>query len=283
MSQPAPSAPAACPPIKWAGGKRQLLPHLLASQPPAWNRYWEPFAGGAALFFALNRPGSYLSDTNPDLINLYQVIRDDVDALITDLRHHRNEAAYFYAIRAIPPESLSPIARASRFLFLNKTCFNGLFRVNHQGRFNVPFGRYAHPLIVDPDGLHAAHRVLHTAEIVQADYTAIRSIAQPGDFVYMDPPYAPVSSTANFTQYTAQGFGWPDHVALADTIRFLASRGCFVMASNANVPAIHSLYRGLWIQVVPARRAINADTSKRTGATEVIITTYPVALEERTS
>ncbi|WP_338055272.1 DNA adenine methylase [Sulfobacillus harzensis] len=267
---------AALSPIKWAGGKRQLLPQLLAAQPSSWNRYLEPFAGGAALFFALRAPGAYLSDTNPELINMYRVIRDDVESLIAHLRRHRNEAEYFYAVRALNPESLTPTERASRLIFLNKTCFNGLFRVNSKGKFNVPFGRYQNPVIVNPDRLRAAHRVLQTAEIVEADYSAVLDVAQPHDFVYVDPPYVPVSTTANFTSYTADGFNWSDQVQLANMVRQLAQRRCYVMASNADVPAIHNLYRGMWIQVVPVRRAINSDATKRSGATEVIITTYPV-------
>ncbi len=262
--------------VKWAGGKRQLLPRLLASQPSSWNRYLEPFAGGAALFFALGRSGSYLSDTNAELINMYQVVRDDVETLIEHLRRHRNEAEYYYAVRAQDPVALSALERASRFLYMLRVAFNGLWRENAAGRMNTPFGRYKNPDIVRADTLRAAHAVLQSATIVQADYAAAMEVAQASDLVYLDPPYAPSSKTANFTSYTAGGFSWADQEALAEQVRALGDRGVYVMASNADVPEIHDLYRGHWIQVVPVRRAINSDATKRTGASEVIITTYPV-------
>ncbi len=268
-------------PIKYAGGKRQLLAQLLASRPPTWHRYFEPFAGGATLFFALGLSGAYLSDTSAELINVYQVIRDNIDILIADLGRHCNREDYYYTIRALDPETLSPVERASRFLFLNKTCWAGLLRVNRQGRFNVPFGHYEHPNIVNADGLRAAHRVLQTTEIAQADYQAVLPMAQPEDFVYCDPPYVALSGSARFTEYTAGGFDWADHVQLAAAVYTLARRGCYVMVSNADVPAVRVLYRGLWSQSVSARRSINSDATKRAGARELIITTYPVSGAER--
>ncbi len=277
---------AATPILKWAGGKRQLLPRLLASQPPLWNRYLEPFAGGAALFFALSRPASYLSDTNGDLIRLYQIVRDRVEDLIGRLTAIQtayralmpeDQAAFFYTLRdRYNARQADDLEQSALFYALGRLAFNGLYRVSATGRYNTPFGRYKNPDIVRKDTLRAAHQVLQDATIVEADYRAAGVVAQQADFVYVDPPYAPASKTANFTSYTADGFGWPDQVALAEWVREMAGRGVYVMASNADVPAIHDLYRGLWIQVVPVRRAINSDASKRTGATEVIITTYPV-------
>ena len=279
-------SPTALSPIKWAGGKRQLLPQLLASQPISWNRYLEPFAGGAALFFALGRPGSYLSDTNGDLIRFYQVVRDRVEELIERLTQiqiayraltSEDQAAFFYTLRdRYNARQADDVEQSAIFFALGRLAFNGLYRVSAQGRYNTPFGRYKNPDIVRADTLRAAHGVLQDATIVEADYQVASVAAQPSDLIYVDPPYAPVSKTANFTSYTADGFGWADQEKLASWIRDVGDHGVYVMASNADVPAIHELYRGLWIQVVPVRRAINSDASKRSGASEVIITTYPV-------
>ena len=269
--------PAAAPVCKWSGGKRQLLPHLIASRPPQWNRYLEPFVGGGALFFALGQPDSYISDTNSELMNMYRVLRDNVDALIEHLGRHHNESSHYYAVRAQNPAHLSPLERASRLLFLLRVCYNGLWRENAAGQMNTPFGRYKNPDIVQEKILRAAHLVLQTATIVEADYQQAAQVAGPGDWVYLDPPYVPVSKTANFTSYTAHGFNWADQELMADMVRELGGRGVFVMTSNADVPAIHDLYRGLYIQVVPARRAINSNPTKRSGVTEVIVTTYPVS------
>lgn len=276
----------ATPILKWAGGKRQLLPRLLASEPPSWNRYLEPFAGGAALFFALGRDESYLSDTNGDLIRLYQVVRNRVEDLIGQLTEIQttyrallpeDQAGFFYALRdRYNARQANDVEQSALFYALGRLAFNGLYRVSATGRYNTPFGRYKNPDIVRAETLRVAHAVLQSATIVEADYRAAGTAAQRSDLVYVDPPYAPVSKTANFTSYTADGFGWTDQVALAAWVREMAGRGVYVMASNADVPEIHELYRGFWIQIVPARRAINSDTSKRTGATEVIITTYPV-------
>lgn len=268
--------PVASPVVKWSGGKRQILARLMALQPPRWKRYLEPFAGGAALFFALGAPGSYLSDTNGELINMYEVLREHPEPLIAHLSRHKNEEDYYYQARALDPTSLSPLERASRFLYLLRVCYNGLWRENSSGKMNTPFGCYRNPDIVQEALLRGAHGVLQSATIVKADFKAVLTVAQPGDWVYCDPPYAPVSKTANFTSYTRLGFGWSDQEMLAEAIRSLARQGVHVMASNADVPEIHELYKGLDIRVVPVRRAINSNAAKRRGATEVIITTYPV-------
>lgn len=275
------------PILKWAGGKRQLLPRLLASEPPGWNRYLEPFAGGAALFFALGRPGAYLSDTNSDLIRLYQMVRDRVGDLIEQLSQIQiayrammpdGQAAFFYTLRdRYNGRQADDLEHSALFLALGRLAFNGLYRVNARGGYNTPFGRYKNPDIVRAKILRAAHQVLQDATIVAADYEAASAVAQRGDWIYVDPPYVPASKTAYFTSYTADGFSWEDQVTLAAWVQEMAHRGVFVMASNADIPAIHELYRGLWIQVVPVRRAINSDATKRTGASEVVITTYPVA------
>ncbi len=273
--------------VKWAGGKRQLLPQLMASCPSQFNRYFEPFAGGAALFFAVARTESYLSDINGDLIRLYQTVRDDVDRLIQRLTQIQTtyramlaeeRVTFFYEIRSRYNErTTDSLEQSALFVALNRLAFNGLYRLNASGAFNTPFGRYKNPDIVRADALRAAHGALQNATLVEADYRAVGDLVRPGDLVYVDPPYAPLSRTADFTSYTANGFGWDEQVALAEFVRMLARRGVYVMASNADVPEIHELYQALHIQVVPVRRAINSDATKRTGATEVIITTYPVS------
>lgn len=275
------------PVIKWAGGKRQLLPRLLASQPSTWQRYWEPFAGGAALFFALSCSHAVLSDTNADLIQMYQAVRDQLPELIAhlvafqaayDAQNPTDRAALFYSWREqYNRRQADVLTQSALFLVLGRLAFNGLYRVNAQGRYNTPFGSPAHPDLIQAARLQAASAILQQNVIMQGDYAVVGSQAQSGDWIYCDPPYAPSSPTAQFTHYTAGGFGWPQQVALATWLRGQADRGIFVMASNADVPAIHDLYRGFWIQVVPARRAINADATKRGGTTEVIITSYPVA------
>ena len=267
---------ATAPIIKWAGGKRQLLTHLLAAAPPHWQRYYEPFAGGAALFFALSRPGAYLGDANAEVIHLYRTLVDDTESLITALAGYANTPETYLSVRATDPTTLDPVHRAARFLYLNKTCFNGLYRENRRGQFNVPFGHYTHPNIVNAEGLRAARSLLQTATLAHASYTALDGLVQPDDWVYCDPPYVPVSHTARFTAYTAGGFSWIDQEELAATLRRWADHGVHVMTTNAEVPTLLALYPGFWCQRVPARRAINRDGSGRTGAHEVILTSYPV-------
>lgn len=267
---------ATAPIIKWAGGKRQLLSHLLAAEPPHWRRYYEPFAGGAALFFALAHHGAYLGDANREVIHLYRTLVDDTEGVIAALADCSNTPDAYYAMRAVDPSALDAVHRAARFLYLNKTGFNGLYRENRRGQFNVPFGRYAHPNIINADGLRAARPILQTATLAHASYTVLDGVVRPEDWVYCDPPYVPVSATARFTAYTAGGFSWGDQEALAGTLRRWAGQGVLVMTTNAAVPALFALYPGFWCQIVSTRRAINCDGSGRAGAQEAILTSYPV-------
>ena len=262
------------PIFKYPGGKRQLLPQLWAARPDHWHRYAEPFAGGAALYFRVAPERAYLSDQNLDVITVYQVVRDHLDALLADLQRHVNEEDYFYALRAQDPAELSPVERASRILALLRMCYSGVYRVNRLGQFNVPFGHYPHPDLIQATKLRAAHAVLQTTEIHLADFSRVVDFARPGDWLYLDPPYQKVSKTANFTAYTAQGFGWADQIRVAELMATLADRGCFVMASNADTPAVRDLYREWHIHPVMARRSVNADPARRAGAREVIVTTY---------
>jgi DNA adenine methylase len=267
----------AAPVIKWVGGKTKLLPELLARMPARFERYYEPFAGGAALFFRVAPERAVLADSNADLIALYSCLSRDVAGVIRKLEHHRtaHSEAHYYATRTRWNDRELPwttAERAATFIYLNKTCFNGLWRVNRSGAFNVPIGRYTDPPICVPEALHAAHALLQRADLRCADYRTAVEEARRGDFLYFDPPYDPVTPTANFTSYTAGAFGADDQRALAETARELVARGCRVMLSNSDTPFIRSLYRGFGIDRVRCARAINSNAAKRGDVDEVIMT-----------
>ena len=273
--------------LKWAGGKSQLLPALLAHIPAGIETYYEPFIGGGALFFALmadpdRRPRrAVLNDLNRDLVATYQVVRDDPEALIAALepiaaRYLVADApareADFYAIRAEHPTD--PVEVAARLLFLNKTCFNGLYRVNRKGEFNVPHGRYRLPHILDQDALHAASVALHDVEIRRGDFEAACAEATARDFVYFDPPFHPLSDTSNFTSYTEHDFGADEQIRLKQWNDVLTARGVAVLISNSPHPWIQGGYEFSDYQVdqVPARRSINSRGSGRGPIPELLIT-----------
>lgn len=267
----------AAPIIKWVGGKSRLMPELHARMPEQYGRYYEPFAGGAALFFRTAPRRAVLSDSNADLITLYTAVQKDVASVIKRLQHHRDEhdETHYYAMRAAWNEDHDTWNRADRaaaFIYLNKTCFNGLWRVNRSGDFNVPIGRYTDPPICVPDALRAAHAVLSRTELRIGDYQGAIADAVRGDFLYFDPPYDPVTPTANFTSYSAIGFDADDQRALAETARKLVARGCKVMLSNSDTPFIRSIYKGFTIDRVKCARAINSNAAKRGDVDEVIVT-----------
>jgi DNA adenine methylase len=267
----------AAPVVKWAGGKTKLLPELLARMPERFGRYYEPFAGGAALFFRVAPERAVLADSNSDLIGLYTCLAGDVAGVIRRLDHHREAhcEAHYYATRTRWNDreaSWSSADRAATFIYLNKTCFNGLWRVNRAGAFNVPIGRYTDPPICVPQALRAASALLARAVVRCADYGAAVDGARRGDFVYFDPPYDPVAPTANFTSYTTDAFGADDQRALADAARGLVGRGCQVMLSNSDTPFIRSLYKGFRVDRVRCSRAINSNAARRGEVDEVIIT-----------
>ena len=288
--------PVCKPFVKWAGGKTQLLPKLDLFIPCQFNRYFEPFLGGGALFFHLTTErknrllgtfcSSYcISDINPELINAYLVIRDDVGELISRLEQHQiryNEGPeeYYYHLRKMDPNKLSNTARAARFIALNRTCFNGLYRVNRQGLFNVPWGKYSNPLICDSNNLRnvsiALRHYYSNITIKVSNYKEmLLENAKEGDFIYLDPPYSPESSTAYFTNYTCFGFGNKDQQDLADVFRKLDDRGCKVLLTNSDTPLIRNLYSGSAIVIeVDAKRAINCKGSKRAGHKDLIIRNY---------
>ncbi len=268
----------ASPVVKWAGGKRQLLSELTQRLPNSYNRYFEPFIGGGALFFELAPQDAYISDINPELINLYNVIRDDVDALISDLSSHENSPEYYSEIRAWDRDenyaNVSNVRKASRFIYLNKTCFNGLYRVNSKGHFNVPFGRYANPNVLNPDALYTASGVLQSTQIEFANFDNILNYVKKDDFVYFDPPYIPLSETSSFTSYSKEDFGMDEQRELKNLCDKLTSLGVKFMLSNSDTSASNELYSGYKIEKIYASRFINSKASGRGKITEILVRNY---------
>ena len=266
------------PILKWAGGKTQLLPDLVAHVPAEFAAYHEPFVGGGALFFelaALGRLGSaYLSDINPALIDVYLAVRDCVDDVIRLLKQYRHNETYFYKIRAKDPRKMGLAERAARIIYLNKTCYNGLFRENKSGQFNVPFGRYKNPTICDEPNLLAVSQILQRVDIDSRPFSSVLDVARPGDFVYFDPPYHPISSTASFTAYARNGFNEQDQIRLRDVFAELSQKGVQVMLSNSDMPFIRELYDGYTIARVYAARYVNSKASARGKVPEVIVCNY---------
>ena len=268
--------------LKWAGGKTQLLPQLRAAAPPHIQTYYEPFLGGGALFFALQREGRFeravLSDSNAELIAVYAQVRDEVEELIEALAVHQRKyraasdrADYYYRIRGKRPTC--GVGAAARLIFLNKTCFNGLYRVNSRGEFNVPHGSYVNPTICDADGLRSASAALRGVELRTADFAEAMVAAQVGDFAYCDPPYVPLSETASFTSYTAADFGPAEQQRLAAVAAEARRRGVDVLLSNSGHPEVAQLYReaGFRLETVKAARAINSNGAERGAVREYLI------------
>jgi DNA adenine methylase len=258
--------------VKWAGGKTQLLGELLKRFPKNVRRYHEPFLGGGAVFFSTQPTRAYLSDVNAELIATYQAIRDHVEEVIEALQAHEVNEAYYYAVRAQDSDTLDPIQCAARTLFLNRTCYNGLYRVNRSGQFNVPYGHYANPTLCNAANLRLASRALKKVTLVEQSVFAMSRRVRRGDLVYFDPPYDPVSPSASFTAYAKQGFGRPEQESLRDLFLRLAQRGVHVVLSNSDTPFIRQLYRGCRIDRVQARRAINSRADRRGTVGEVIVT-----------
>lgn len=264
--------------VKWAGGKSQLLSELKGRVPRYEGRYLEPFIGGGALFFALQPKSALIGDVNPELVNAYRVVRDQVEDLIYDLERHVHSEEYYYELRDQDRYQgftrWSPVRKASRFIYLNKTCFNGLYRVNRSGFFNVPFGRYKNPNFIDAENLRACSQALQGAEIFECRFQDLLKKAESGDFVYLDPPYAPLSDTSNFTSYTKGGFSSSDQEALRDACRTLDQKGVLFLHSNSSAESIRNLYKKFFIESVLARRSINATAEKRGEIPELLISNY---------
>ncbi|MBN1960773.1 MAG: DNA adenine methylase [Deltaproteobacteria bacterium] len=257
--------------LKWAGGKTQLIPEILARFPKVFRKYHEPFMGGGAVFFALAPNRAILSDINADLVDTYRAIRDEPEAVISALQRHQVTEADYYRVRSQKRGELSLVAAAARTIYLNRTCYNGLYRVNLKGEFNVPFGRYANPTICNSENLYLASLALQNVKIRCEDALAIDKRVQRGDLVYFDPPYDPLSPTSSFTTYARGGFGNEQQAALADLFIKLANRGVHVVLSNSDTPFIRELYRDFRIDSVYARRAINSRADRRGHVREVIV------------
>lgn len=276
MTAVSPSSPAPVLPfLKWAGGKQRLISQYLPYFPPleTINHYYEPFIGSAAVYFHWQPRPATLADRNEKLIEVYRLVQQDVTAVIDALQPHHNDPDYFYAIRAQDPRTLTPAERAARLIYLNKTCYNGLYRENSHGEFNVPFGRYKRPKICDVDRLCTASAALQGVMLLAGDFAAVVETAVSGDFIYFDPPYAPLTATSNFTSYHQHGFAAADQHRLAQTIDELTMRGCKVMLSNSSAPLIYDLYNHPPYRLIDiqARRAINSKGNGRGPIKELLI------------
>lgn len=268
--------------LKWAGGKGQLLPELLARVDGCggFARYHEPFVGGGALFFEMFRTNRfdgrqpYLSDSNENLIATYQAVQQDVEGLIAMLHEHwaRNCEQYFYEVRAQEPQEL--VGRAARVIYLNKTCFNGLYRENASGKFNTPWGKYKDPLICDEENLRAVAAALAGVRLETRGFEAMVDIAEPGDFVYFDPPYHPVSKTASFTAYAKGKFGEGAQRRLAEVYRQLNAKGVKVLLSNSMTPLVQELYADFAIDTLMAKRAVNSKGEGRGAVAEALVRNF---------
>lgn len=266
---------AAKPVLKWAGGKTQLLGELLKRVPANYGKYIEPFFGGGALFFALEPSEALIADVNPELINLYREIRDDVDGVISKLKTHQNDKDYYYNLRSMDWRTMAPAEAAARTIYLNRTCFNGLYRVNRAGQFNVPFAAYSNPKILNIENLWAVSSHLKKAEIKLGDYkTVLKAGARPGDFVFLDPPYLPISKYSDFRRYTKEQFGETEHFELAEEVVRLQELGCHIVLTNSNHPLVHELYGRYKLDVVQTRRHISSRGDKRVGE-DVVVTIAP--------
>ncbi|NLY43221.1 MAG: DNA adenine methylase [Clostridiaceae bacterium] len=269
------------PVVKWAGGKRQLLPEIQKHIPKDFSTYYEPFLGGGAVLFHLQPSKAVVNDINEELINMYLVIRDNVEELIESLKKHKNEEEYYYTIRELDRDKekynqLSNVEKASRIIYLNKTCYNGLFRVNSQGQFNVPFGKYKNPDIVNEATLRAVSNYLNKAQITFKcmDFEETVKGIRKGAFVYFDPPYDPVSDTASFTGYDINGFDRKEQIRLKELCDRLDKRGVKFLLSNSATDFILNLYKDYNITIVKARRPINSKGNRRGEVDEVLVKNY---------
>lgn len=273
------------PIVKWVGGKRQLLKdihsHLPADVRQGECAYYEPFIGGGAVLFYLQPEKAVINDTNEELVNLYRVIKDKPQELIADLHRHKNEEEYFYLIRGIDRNEtkflrLSDVERASRIIFLNKTCYNGLFRVNSSGQFNTPFGRYKNPKIVNEIKIGAISRYFNSADIriLNTDFESALVGISADSFVYFDPPYDPVSTSSNFTGYTSSGFGRHEQLRLKELCDRMNASGVKFLLSNSATDFIRDLYADYHVIIISANRAVNSKAEKRGAVEEVLVRNY---------
>lgn len=265
---------------KWTGGKRKLLPIIKSLMPDNYTNYFEPFVGGGALFFELAPQQALINDFNTELINCYQQIKEHPDQLITLLQHHqeKNTKDYYLDLRSVDRdgriEQMTGVEKAARIMYMLRVDFNGLYRVNAKNQFNVPYGRYKNPKIVDSELIYAISNYLNknSIQIVSGDFEKAVETAKQGDFVYFDPPYIPISETSAFTSYTHEGFSYDDQVRLRDTFKKLSERGVHVMLSNSSSSLVYELYKDFTIHSIEVTRANGAKASSRGKVLEVIIT-----------
>lgn len=277
--------------LKWAGGKRQLLPQLLHAVGAAgdFGNYHEPFLGGGALFFAMTRNGfllgrdSFLSDINQNLVDTYVGVRDHVETVIGLLERHSDHHSkrYFYQVRTQVPDDIAQ--KAARIIYLNRTCFNGLYRENGKGEFNVPFGRYKNPLICDENNLRAVSEALRPVCVSAKSFDQVLDDVRPEDLVYFDPPYAPISKTSDFTSYAKGGFGCREHEKLAELAVHLAHLGVKVVVSNSFTDFTKSLYKHFYIRPVLANRIVGSFVERRGEIAEILATSFPPFRETSSS
>lgn len=265
--------------IKWVGSKRSILPQLMSRVPLTFHRYFEPMVGSGVLFLSLRPKQAVLADENPELITCYQIVRDQVESLIHALSQHRNTSDHYHRLRAQVPSTLDPVERAARFIFLNKTCYNGLYRVNRDGHFNVPYGRDARANFLDSDTLRRVSAQLQGVQLRCGDFAEACQDAARGDLLYFDPPYLGASTSS--IRYSRQGFSELAHRRLAALVRDLDRRGCLVMVSNSNLPLVHKLYLGYRIDIVHLRRTVNANAAGRAGWDELLIRNFDVPADHR--
>lgn len=272
------------PILKWVGGKRKLLPSIkpVIANAGSFNRYIEPFIGGGAVLLSIQPSNAIINDSNDALINLYQVIRNKPDELIAELERHKLEHCkeHFLEVRSMDRSDrfhyLSDVVKAARIIYLNKTCFNGLYRVNRKGQFNTPLGSYKNPKILEADAIWGLSEYLkkNKVEMLCGDFREALALAEEGDFVYLDPPYVPISETANFTGYTAARFGHKDQVALHDICADLDSKGIKFLLSNSDCEAVTNLYSGFHIQKINVTRSVNNTVGESKFIQEVLISNY---------
>ncbi len=269
--------------VKWAGGKGQLIEQFEPLFPQKFNNYLEPFVGSGAVFFYIMQKikpkEAVISDINEELMNTYEIIKNDVERLIVELKQHKEYHVaegkkYYLTIRSTDSKELPKLEVAARFIYLNKTCFNGLYRVNSQGKFNVPMGSYKNPDIIQEQKLLLISKLLANVSIRTMSFEKVLDLAEKGDFVYLDPPYYPLKKGKSFTTYTKEVFLEQEQKKLADVFRKLDKKGCLLMLSNSDTDFIKELYSDFNIKIVKAKRSINCDGSKRGLINEVVVTNY---------
>jgi len=260
------------PILKWAGGKRQLINQIINKFPKSYNKFIEPFIGGGALFFYLNKNNSIISDINEELINLYKQISKNPNKIISRIKNYKNTKNDFYNIRkSIPNNNLD---RACRTIYLNKTCFNGLYRVNKKGEFNVPYGNYKNVSFFDERNLIEISKLLKQTKIIHGSYESIlKKFAKKNDLIFLDPPYLPISKYSDFKRYNKEQFYFEDHKNLANLYKELDNKGCFLILTNSNSDRVIDLYKNYNISIYSTKRNINRDSRKRVGK-DIIVTNF---------